>query len=124
MILQILEPKTKRTGKRVLCKCDWCGNEFESKYAEQTRRDKKKHFCNWNCYDEYLEISQNNNNFKNGYYSKGYKTYRKIYTEYYKTELDSNTAIHHINGDRKDHRIENLIAMPRSEHTALHNRGA
>jgi len=50
MIKEVLEPKTKRAGKRVICICDNCGKEFESKYSEQTRRGKTQHFCSWECY--------------------------------------------------------------------------
>jgi YHS domain-containing protein len=52
MIKEVLEPKTKRAGKRVICICDNCGKEFESKYSEQTRRGKTQHFCSWECYKE------------------------------------------------------------------------
>ena len=34
--------------------------------------------------------------------------------------LDSNTVVHHKNGDYTDNRLENLALMPRGEHIAMH----
>lgn len=31
--------------------------------------------------------------------------------------------VHHINGDKADNRIENLVVLTHAAHTALHNRG-
>ena len=36
--------------------------------------------------------------------------------------IPKGTAIHHMNGDVLDNRVENLRAMPRSEHAALHGK--
>lgn len=37
-------------------------------------------------------------------------------------ELRPDEVIHHINGDRKDNRIENLAVMTRAEHSRLHRK--
>jgi hypothetical protein len=58
MIIKVLDPKTKRSGKRVLCKCDNCNKEFVSKLSEQTRRNKKHHFCCKNCFLDGRIISE------------------------------------------------------------------
>lgn len=38
-------------------------------------------------------------------------------------KLESNEVVHHINGNTKDNRIENLEVMTRSEHAKLHLTG-
>jgi len=37
-------------------------------------------------------------------------------------ELSSDIHVHHINFDKKDDRLENLIAMSRSEHMKFHHK--
>ncbi len=37
-------------------------------------------------------------------------------------EIADDEVLHHINGDRKDNRLENLERMSRSEHNNLHNK--
>lgn len=37
--------------------------------------------------------------------------------------LNNNEVVHHINGNKKDNRIENLMLMGVGEHVALHNMG-
>lgn len=38
-----------------------------------------------------------------------------------KGEIPKNYIIHHINGDKKDNRIDNLECISRSEHKIKHN---
>lgn len=46
--------------------------------------------------------------------------YRKFYKEFYGIEFTNNFVIHHINGDRYNNDISNLILLPRKLHTQYH----
>jgi hypothetical protein len=46
--------------------------------------------------------------------------YRKFYFEQVGKAYDSNFAIHHINFDRSDNRIDNLVALPKKLHSRYH----
>jgi hypothetical protein len=116
MIVEILKSKTKRLGNRVRCICDNCDGEFIDKYSEQIRRNKKNHFCCRDCYVKYT-VGEGSPNYRNG---KG--SYRDIFERHYGIKLNSKQAIHHINGDRTDNRIENLSLIPLGEHIYLHNK--
>ena len=47
--------------------------------------------------------------------------YRKLYEDYYKIEIPKGFDIHHIDADRKNNNINNLIMLPSKLHKALHN---
>ena len=47
--------------------------------------------------------------------------HRLIYEEYYKCCLLPWIHLHHINGDKKDNRIENLQPLTASQHMKIHN---
>lgn len=46
--------------------------------------------------------------------------YRKFYKDKLKIEFDNNYEIHHINGDRKDNDINNLLLLPKILHEQYH----
>jgi len=51
-----------------------------------------------------------------------FREHRLIMEDYLKRKLTSNEVIHHINGNTKDNRIENLQVLSNSEHSKLHNK--
>ncbi len=62
---------------------------------------------------------------KNGYLSlcvgnKREYVHRIVMEEHLGRKLTDNEAVHHINGDRTDNRIENLQLLSRAEHSKLH----
>ncbi len=45
-----------------------------------------------------------------------------IMTTFMGRQLKKDEIVHHINGDKKDNRIDNLKIISRSEHNAIHNK--
>lgn len=51
----------------------------------------------------------------------GYKqVHRVVMEEHLERLLDSDEQVHHINGDKTDNRLENLVLIGVSEHMSLH----
>lgn len=46
--------------------------------------------------------------------------YREFYQEHYGITIPDGFDVHHINKDRMDNRIENLLLLPSSIHQSLH----
>ena len=49
--------------------------------------------------------------------------HRLVVEEHLGGYLPKEFDVHHINGNKKDNRIENLVVLTHAAHTALHNRG-
>lgn len=48
------------------------------------------------------------------------KSYRKLYKEHFNVEFGKDYEIHHIDGNRENNNIENLLLLPRKLHQEYH----
>lgn len=109
--------------------CKNCKKVFDGKRS----RDK---YCSKECY--WPNVSSNmtgekHHNWKNGKSKTvaGYITvsvghgkqrleHRVVMEEHIGRKLKKSEHVHHINGDKSDNRIENLVVLGHSEHNRLH----
>lgn len=48
------------------------------------------------------------------------KNYRQYYKDYFGIDFGSNLHIHHIDGNRENNHIDNLLLMPKELHSKFH----
>lgn len=46
--------------------------------------------------------------------------YRKLYKEHFGIDFPAHLQVHHINGNREDNSIENLLLLPKELHNKIH----
>lgn len=51
-----------------------------------------------------------------------YKNYRTKYKKYYGIDFDKSYAVHHIDGNRENNDIDNLLLLPNNLHSQYHAR--
>jgi len=119
----ISSPKKKKTVK-----CFYCSQKFVKSHSEIRRSHHD--FCSQACFQQY-KVGKNHWAYKGGHLSpQGYVViyidkqkifeHRHIMEKNLGRKLKDEEIVHHINGIKKDNRIENLCIMNRSSHTTLH----
>lgn len=121
---------------KIVCTCARCGKTFERWPHEA----KGRVWCSQSCHMKDLHAELNPTRYhdehrdlekhRHARVDRGEgKTYRKYYGKHEHRvvaeamigrPLGSKEVAHHINGDRRDNRPENLQIMTRAEHAKLH----
>ena len=109
----------RKNGKYI--SCQYCGKEFYSI---------RNHFCSKECANNYRSEYCVKKTYKeNGYiihHIRGYnkkgnaKEHRLVMENYLGRKLGKDEVVHHIDGNRENNNIENLVLMTRGEHSRHH----
>lgn len=115
--------------------CVECGNDIESRRAKiycgtacrnrGIAKNRRSYELNgsptWKggrklCSSGYVLVKHPKSTRKDGYIQE----HRLIIEEYFGRELRSDEDVHHINGDKQDNRLSNLVVIKREAHMKLH----
>lgn len=110
-------PRTKRITRS----CAHCGKSITRRASEMRS---EKSYCSRQCYhqgrvltmDRYIKFHVGTR----GINETTVREHRLIWEEAY-GPLSPDMNIHHINGNKSDNRLENLMAVPMKKHMMLHN---
>ena len=102
-------------------------------YTKPSCWPKSGKFCSSTCYGMFVNKNMSNEkhfNFLHGIMTNGYKRirdgldrkleHRVIMEQHLGRKLESGECVHHINENKTDNRLENLVVLSRSEHQKLH----
>jgi len=120
--------REKHFIKRAIKICPVCGKKFQVLWHDRNIRK----YCSQKCFLEYYHKQKIkdkiiNGNFyinHNGYIAKigseGKGYHREIIEKMIGRKIKKSECVHHINLDKQDNNIENLLLLNNSEHQKLH----
>lgn len=119
--------KSYMTGKYV--RCDTCGKMVYKTQARLRHSVSKKHFCNKSCFavwkNSHIFYGKNHPSWKNGqgsYREIMFRSKIKVICRLCGIKDLRVLLTHHIDGDRKNNKINNLEWLCRNCHYLAHNR--
>ena len=103
---------------KIILNCNFCGKEFKRKPSKVG----KLNFCSTKCYSDAHRIE--NGIIKPSHYSDGKHVYRQIaFRNHGKkcshcgySEFEEGLDVHHIDGDRSNNNIDNLLVLCGTHH--------
>ena len=98
----------------VVKNCLNCKHEFEFKpYRAKTAK-----WCSVRCRTN--ETTSDGQGYLR-YGGTKTRVHRKIMEDHLGRKLTYNEVVHHLNHDKQDNRLENLVVLTRAEHIKIHN---
>ena len=111
-------------------KCENCGKEFITVWW--TKKNKKssgrgQKFCSTSCYMDFAKFSMNNQDIETRVSAGGYKyktihkgmhvyEHRYVVEQYLGRRLIKGEQVHHLDGDKQNNDITNLVVVRTGEH--------
>jgi hypothetical protein len=123
-----------RFSKKIKVICDFCEKEFEKWPCLVKKTINEKHYCNPVCRKLAMSANKTLYGFKKttgsplNPYKRCMKEGKFVYEHRWIMEqkigrkLKRNEHVHHINGNPKDNRIENLEILSNADHAKIHSK--
>lgn len=127
------ECRTKDRLKRLTLVCDECGEKFE---RVECHVRGKHNFCSKECYNKWMQskapdgeqsprwkggVSMQNDYIFLREDKRKYRAEHRIIVEnYLGRKLESNEIVHHLDGNKLNNEISNLMIVTRAEHARIH----